>query len=84
MVKKAKKKLKPILVGDESSMDAKEFKSATAALEIPMTKIGPALGVSVRHAQRMSAGDSEVPPTVRKLLRLAMATSKTGKDLEAL
>lgn len=57
----------------ESTMTAKQFNQAVAKLGLSVYASAPALGISLRQAQRYSAGETAVPMTVAKLLRALVA-----------
>jgi len=63
-------------------MTAAQFKAALRRLRLSVYAGGPALGLSLRQAQRVAAGDSPVPRPVAKLLRLA-ARYGVGADVLA-
>lgn len=53
----------------QSAMTPKQFNAAVAKLGLSVYASAPALGISLRQAQRYSSGESPIPQTVAKLLR---------------
>jgi len=66
-----------------STMTAQQFRGALKRLGLSIYAGGPALGLSLRQAQRIAAG-SPVPRPVAKLLRLAEQQGITAEQLAAL
>jgi hypothetical protein len=65
-------------------MTKKQFAEALDKLNLPITHVLTALGVSPRQAFRYQEGTSKVPGPVSKLLKLAIAKKMTPDDLRAL
>lgn len=64
-------------------MTADEFNKALKGLGVSVYASPPVLGVSLRQAQRYSAGEA-IPMPVAKLLRLARKAKATADDLRDL
>ena len=65
-------------------MTAKEFNQALGKIGLSVYASAKALGISLRQAQRYSAGGSTVNATVAKLLRLAVRSKATPEQLRDL
>jgi hypothetical protein len=61
----------------QDDMTPKQFDAAVAKLGLSVYASAPALGISLRQAQRYSSGESPVPITVAKLLRAMILLGTT-------
>ena len=59
------------------TMTARQFDAALSKLGLSVYASAPLLGISLRQAQRYSAGETEVNPTVAKLLRAMLLLERT-------
>ena len=69
----------------DGPMSAKEFKDTLAELGLSVYASGSVLGISLRQAQRYSAGDTIAAPTARhlRMLRYHIAElNEIAKTLE--
>ena len=55
---------------DPDTMTSEEFARALKKLGLSVYAARVPLGVSLRQAQRYSSGESAIPPTVARLLRM--------------
>ena len=67
-----------------STMTAAEFKTGLLKLYPSIYAGGPAIGLSLRQAQRIACGEAPVPAPVAKLIRLARLTRTSGDKLARL
>jgi hypothetical protein len=68
----------------EGTMTAKEFNAALGRLDLSVYASAPALGISLRQAQRYSREEAPVPQPIAKLLRLALRAKLTREELRDL
>ena len=67
-----------------AEMTAAEYRAALNKLGLSIVSSAEHLGVSHRQSQRYANGSSPVADPVAKLLRLAIRTGLTAKDLKAI
>ncbi|BEV44402.1 hypothetical protein [Afipia carboxidovorans] len=60
----------------KKAMTPKQFDAAVAKLGLSVYASAPALGISLRQAQRYSSGEADVPETIAKLLRAMILLGK--------
>jgi len=65
-------------------MTAQQYRKALKALELSIVGAAPVIGINRRQSQRLAAGDAEVPPMLRKLLRIAIDEGYTAEDLRGM
>lgn len=63
-------------------MTGREFKEALRRTELSMYAGAQFLGLSLRHCQRIAAGEYEAPLAVGKLLRLMVSLRLTARDVK--
>lgn len=61
----------------QDTMTPKQFDAAVAKLGLSVYASAPALGISLRQAQRYSSGESPIPIVVAKLLRAMILLGTT-------
>jgi hypothetical protein len=61
-----------------------QFKKALRQVGLSVYRAAPFLGISLRHCQRIAAGEYEAPLAASKLLRLMAKLGLKASDVENL
>jgi len=66
------------------AMTASEYRKLLARMDLTIIGAARVFGFSPRQTYRYSSGEGDIPPTLAKLMRLAVASRLTPEQIEQL